>query len=124
MRFKPGLRAEPFNDTGRKRAACARSQRREREALPLLAPLIAEQQPTIDEVMAKRAVEWVVDQKKYRAGRAERWLTARARLDGYQPAIRRKLLSYWQTCQWPGDPSYFLSMLHLFDSNRCGHPTV
>lgn len=79
MRFKPGNRIEPFNDSSRKRAACSRSQRRHREAFPLLAPLIAEQQPAIDDVMAQRAVRWLEDQKAYRARRAAGWRAARAR---------------------------------------------
>lgn len=118
MRFKPGHRIEPFNDTSRKRAACARAQRREREALPLLAPLIAAQQPAIEAVMAQRAARWIEDQKQYRARRAADWRRARARLASYGPEIRPKLLAYWQGCKWPGDPSYFLSMLHMFDTGR------
>lgn len=118
MRFKPGYRVEPFNDTGRKRAACARAQRREREAFPLLAPLIAEQQPSIEAIMAERASRWIVDQQDYRARRAAHWRQARARLGHYPPDIRAKLLAYWQGCKWPGDPNYLMSMLHMFDTDR------
>ena len=118
MRFKPGHRIEPFNDTSRKRAGCARAQRRERDAFPLLAPLIAEQQPAIEAVMAQRATRWIEDQKQYRARRAADWRRARARLASYAPDTRAKLLAYWRSCKWPGDPSYFLSMLHMFDTDR------
>lgn len=118
MRFKPGYRVEPFNDSPRKRAACARGQRREREAFPLLAPLIAEQQPPIEEIMARRATRWIEDQQAYRARRAAEWRKARVRLGHYAPDIRAKLLAYWQGCKWPGDPNYLLSMLHMFDTDR------
>jgi len=32
--------------------------------------------------------------------------------------VRGALLAYWQGCKWPADPSYFLSMLHMYDTGR------
>jgi hypothetical protein len=37
-------------------------------------------------------------------------------------AIRAELLAYWQQCTWPGDPTYFLSMLHMHDTGRLELP--
>jgi hypothetical protein len=53
MRFTRRPRHE-YVVTDRKRAAAARAQRRQREAVPLLAPLIAETQPPIEAVMSAR----------------------------------------------------------------------
>ncbi|WP_299082989.1 hypothetical protein [uncultured Ruegeria sp.] len=55
MRFKMWSRFA-FEDTPRKPAALRRKQQKEREAVPLLADQISEQQPGEDEVMRKRAV--------------------------------------------------------------------
>ena len=69
VRFTRRLRC-PYIVTDRKRAAAARSQRRQRDVLPLLAPLIAEAQPGIDEVMASRAVHWTEWEQRDRDRRA------------------------------------------------------
>lgn len=57
MRFTRRPRCE-YAVTDRKRAAAVRWQRRQRDSLPLLAPLIAEAQPGIDTVMAERVARW------------------------------------------------------------------
>ncbi len=62
-----------FTDTSRKRAALRRKQRLEREALPLLADLIAETQPGEDEVMQDRAARWAASEIRSRNLRADRW---------------------------------------------------
>ena len=38
--------------------------------------------------------------------------------DRKQKAEREALLVYWQGGKWPADPSYFLSMLHMYDTGR------
>lgn len=48
MRFRRWPRPPPFEDTTRKRAALARKQRLEREALPLFSNQIAVQQRGTD----------------------------------------------------------------------------
>ncbi len=64
MRFKrtPSF---AFTDTARKRAALRRKQQRKRDALPLFADQIAEEQPTEDEVMARAVLS---DQQETRWG--------------------------------------------------------
>jgi hypothetical protein len=117
MRFKRQERYE-FRDTGRKRAAFARKQRKEREALPLFADQIAAEQITVDEEMEQRQQQWARQTVTERARRAEDWRRGRKRVREYPEPVRRALLAYWQECKWPADPSYFLSMLHMYDNNR------
>lgn len=67
-----------FQDTHRKRLALERRQRREREALPLFADEIAESQPSADEVMRRRADEWIRDEQRERDRQARNWRSIRA----------------------------------------------
>ena len=71
MRFHRSPR-HPFTDTPRKRAALRRRQAKEREALPLLAALVAEAQPSEDAVMEGRAAQWLVSEARARKWRAAR----------------------------------------------------
>ena len=113
MRFAPRPRC-PYLVTDRKRAAASRLQRRQRDAFPLLAPLIAETQPSIDLVMTERVAAWIKTERDERARRARAWRKARRALDAdHDPTTRRALLDYWNAHRWlPGDPSYLLDMLH------------
>ena len=54
MRFTHRPRCE-YAVTDRKRAAAVRRQQRQRDGLPLLAPLIAAAQPSVEQVMALAA---------------------------------------------------------------------
>ena len=107
-----------FRDTNLKRAAFTRKQRAEREALPLFSEQVAAEQIGVDEEMETRRMQWERHQVIDRKRRAEKWREARPRLNGYQEPVRSALLAYWQQCKWPGDPSYFLSMLHMYDTGR------
>ena len=107
-----------FRDTERKRAAFARKQKAEREALPLFADQVAAEQIDVDEEMTARRLQWERHQAIDRKRRADKWREARRRLNDYQEPVRGALLAYWQGCQWPADPSYFLSMLHMYDTGR------
>lgn len=117
MRFKRLDRYE-FTDTPRKRAALHRKQRLEREALPLFADQIASEQASPDDIMAARAERAVRDEVERRQRRAADWRRARRGLNAYSGAERSALLAYWQRCQWPGDPMYLLSMLHMHANDR------
>lgn len=114
MRFKR-LTRYVFEDTPRKRAALARKQHREREALPLFADAIAAEQPDADQVMQQRAERAARQQADDRAYRAAGWRRARARLAEYPDPLRAQLRAYWQGCGWTADPSYLLGMLTSFD---------
>lgn len=118
MRFRRWPRVEAFEETSRKRAAAVRSQQKARDKLPLLSAIVAEQQPTIDEVMTTRAARYAESQQATRDKRAADWRRARVRLASYGDNARASLLAYWQRNRWPGDPVYLLMMLHMFDTNR------
>jgi len=107
-----------FRDTARKRAAFARKQKAEREALPLFAGQVAAEQIDVDEEMTAPRLQWERQQATDRKRRADKWREARRRLNDYQEPVRGVLLAYWQGCKWPADPSYFLSMLHMYDTGR------
>ena len=118
MRFSHRPRCA-YTVTDRKRAAAVRLQRRQRDSLPLLAPLIGTAQPSIDVVMAERVVRWQHSQQDWRDRQSARWRRGRRLLDQHAPPIRRALLDYWNGHRWlPGDPGYLLDMLHGFTTGR------
>lgn len=117
MRFKRSPR-HPFTDTSRKRAALRRKQRLEREALPLLAELVAEAQPTEDEVMDARAIRWIEQERRSRAYRAARWREARGRLAALTGNERAVLRDAWNRAPYPADPVYLLDFLHSYSVGR------
>jgi len=119
VRFIRARPRTPYNVTDRKRAAARRWQKRQRDALPLLAALVAEQQPSIDQVMEDRERTWTRFEQSDRDQRARRWRSARRQLYSYDPATRRTLLDYWNGHRWlPADPSYLSDMLHGFQRGR------
>jgi hypothetical protein len=118
MRFRAWPRVTAFEDTSRKRAALTRSQRLQRETLPLLADLIAETQPGVDGEMARRAEHWPRMQQTARDDRAQHWRRARRRLFAYDRPLRDAIRAMWQGCPYPADPSYLLDMLHQIDKGR------
>mgnify|MGYP000188662194 CR=1 FL=1 len=117
MRFKRWQR-HPFTDTSRKRAALRRKQQREREALPLFADQIAESQPSEDEVMANRAVQWAAQELRDRNRRAQLWLKARARINALSANERAVLRRAWDCAPYPADPVYLLDVLHSVSVGR------
>lgn len=117
MRFKRCER-HAFIDTSRKRAALRRKQRLEREALPLLADLVAEAQPSEDDVMKARAVQWLEHERRSRALRADRWREARRRLSGFSANERAVLRDAWNRAPYPADPVYLLDFLHSYSVGR------
>lgn len=117
MRFKRCER-HPFTDTSRKRAALRRKQRLEREALPLLADLVAEAQPSEDDVMKARAVQWLEHERRSRALRADRWREARRRLSGFSANEQAVLCDAWNRAPYPADPVYLLDFLHSYSAGR------
>lgn len=117
MRHKKIAR-HPFTDTSRKRAALRRKQRLEREALPLLAELIAEVQPEEDAVMQARAVKWAEDEATSRKRRADRWREARRRLAALSRNEQAVLRDAWNRAPYPADPVYLLDFLHCYRVGR------
>lgn len=117
MRHKK-ISQHSFTDTARKRAALRRKQRLEREALPLLADLIAEAQPGEDAVMQDRAIRWTESQQRTRDLRAARWREARRRLGALTANERSILRHAWDCAPYPADPVYLLDFLHDYNDGR------
>lgn len=117
MRFKHWPR-HAFTDTSRKRAALRRKQRLEREALPLFATQIAEEQPSEDQVMIERAQCWSAHETKERRERAKSWRKARRQIDAFPADERLDVRRAWGCAPYPADPSYLLSVLHRYSLGR------
>lgn len=108
-----------FNDTARKRVAFLRKQKAEREALPLFAAQIAEEQISVDQEMAERDICWERSFADRRQRHADDWRKGRARMRQYPEHIRSALMNYWnRRCPLPADPAYFLTMMHMWDTGR------
>ena len=108
-----------YTVTDRKRAAALRWQQRQRDALPLFGELIAEQQPSIDQIMSERVERWEDSERIRRERRARQWRAGRRLVAAYPAEARRALLDYWNNHRWlPGDPSYLLDMIHGFKTGR------
>ncbi|WP_174147476.1 hypothetical protein [Leisingera sp. ANG59] len=117
MRFKSWPR-HAFTDTPRKRAALRRKQRMEREALPLFADQVAEEQPSEDQVMEDRARAWSEQEVRDRSARAGKWREARRMIDSMPEDERRAVRRAWDCAPYPADPSYLLSVLHSYSLGR------
>jgi hypothetical protein len=112
MRFRKGARPTGYEETSRKRAAFLTKQRREREALPLFAGVIADGQHGVDEEMARRAEVWPLRQQQDRDARAAKWREARGRLFAFDDQRRAVIRRIWRTCPYPADPYSFADLLH------------
>ncbi len=117
MRFKTWPR-HAFTDTSRKRAALRRKQRREREALPLFAAQIAQEQPSEDQVMKERAQAWSEQEIRDRNARAKKWRDARRQIASLPDDARRAIRRVWDCAPYPADPDRLLSVLHSYSLGR------
>jgi hypothetical protein len=118
MRFKRWPRVEAFQETSRTRAAIALSQRRQRDRLPLLADLIAAEQPSIEAVIEERHQAWPKWQQEKRDDRAARWREARRQLATYALITRHAIRRLWNDAPYPGDPSYLGDFLLQIERGR------
>ncbi len=107
-----------MSDTSRKRAGFARSQRLQREKLPLFADLVGETQHHVGTEMARRAIWWPEQQQEGRDRRAAEWRRARARLGAHGNNVRARLTELWRSCPYPADPVYLHGLLTDFDRGR------
>ena len=117
MRFDRYYKGE-FADTDGKRAAAALKQRREVAALPLFGEQVKAAQPSIDSIMEARSKDFSRTLSRDRKRIADKWLCARYLLKKMPPADAQMLREYWKTCKWPGTPSYFLTMLDMFNNGQ------
>ena len=118
MRFKRWPRVEAYQETSRTRAAVALSQRRQRDRLPLLADLIATEQPSIEAVIEERHQAWPKWQQEKRDDRAARWREARRQLATYALITRHAIRRLWNDAPYPGDPSYLGDFLLQIERGR------
>lgn len=123
MRFKKLDRYE-FQDTRRKRLAYARKLRRELERYPLFADELSAKQLPVDDEMMARARRWAEQEIRERKRRAADWRRARQKLRGYPGPVKAALKRKWQQCDWPADPAYLLSMMHMYDNGRLDLPNL
>ena len=103
MIFKPSRRPEPYAVTPRKVSAYNRRLVREREALPLLADMVAADQLPADAEMDRRTAQWDRATMERRAWLAARWRTVRARYFALPPHIRRAIDLSWSRYGGPKD---------------------
>ncbi|MBN9505398.1 MAG: hypothetical protein J0I69_05175 [Altererythrobacter sp.] len=118
MRFRKWPRLTAYEETSCKRAAFLTKQRREREALPLFADMIAAGQHSVDEEMARRAEWWPGQQQDRRDERALVWRKARARLFALPADRRRAIRALWRECPYPADPHSFADFLHQIEVGK------
>lgn len=118
MRFKRWPPRTEFEDTPRKRAALLRNQRKQRDKFPLLAEIIAEEQPDADTVMNRRSHQWRHDDDQTRQRRADAWRRARTRLFAYDPLRLHEFLTLWRSSPYPADPGYLLDFLDALEKGR------
>lgn len=118
MRFRKWPRPTQYEETSRKRAAFLTKQRREREALPLFADMVASGQHSVDDEMARRAIWWPRQQQDRRDERAAVWRKARARLFAFPADRRRAIRALWRECPYPADPHSFADFLHQIEVGR------
>lgn len=118
MRFRKWPRPTAYEETSRKRAAFLTKQRREREALPLFADMIASGQHSVEEEMARRAEWWPRQQQDRRDERAAVWREARTRLFAFPAVRRRTIRAVWRDCPYPADPYSFAGFLHHIEIGK------
>ena len=112
MRFAKWPKPAAYVETSRKRAAFVAKQRREREALPLFADMIAAGQHSVDEEMVRRAEWWPEQQQRLRDERAKVWRRARSNLFAFPEPRRRAIRRAWRDCPYPADPYGLADFLH------------
>lgn len=100
MLFDRYPRFEGFQETPRKRSYLLRKQRAERDAYPLFSDHIAVEQPTVDEVMARRRLLAMTTEASYRQLKAKWWRIARTTYYGLSPTEKAYVLDRWK--HWTG----------------------
>ena len=110
MMFDRYPRYEGFRDTPRKRSAVLRKQKAERDALPLFADQVAALQPSVDEVMSRRAQRADVVEIEHRKFTAKWWRIARSTYFSLPVEQKAKVHARWYQRWWTRTSS---GMLYL-----------
>lgn len=112
MQFNRKVRHGPRTITPRKLAAYERSCRAKRDALPLLAPLIAEAQLPAAEEMARRQASDLIWEQRNRDDHAAKWRQVRARLFALPDHARHAVLSRYNSSRWfPREPGLLATII-------------
>lgn len=112
MQFTRIPRPEARAITGRKLAAYARSCKAKQDRLPLLAPLIAENQLSPEAEMSRRQANDLIAEQASRDRRAAKWREVRARLFALPSTHRNAVLAYYHGSRWlPRNPETLATII-------------
>lgn len=112
VRHETMPRAEARPITNRRLQAARRALARERDACPLFADDIADEQPTPEERVRILDAEHVAWWQRIRDYNAQTWRAARRILNSLPAADRDRLYAEWQSAPYPGSASYFADFLY------------
>lgn len=101
MIFRKAIRHTSREPSNRMKSAYIRSCRNKQEKLPLLAPLIAEAQPSFEEIERQRAITSKACSKNMRDLSACHWRDVRRRLTDLPLDVRKALLERYRTSSMP-----------------------
>lgn len=118
MIFAPAPKARPFEESPRKLANIDRKHKRERDALPLLAPLIAEHQPTATQELQSYGRRWHQTQQNRRHELAQVWRRAKAAFYALPPAARTATRHAWNTSPYPKTAYSFADFIHAIITGK------
>lgn len=111
MIFKKAIRHTPRVPSNRMKSAYVRSCRNKQDKLPLLAPLIAEAQPSFEEMERQRAITSKACSKNLRDLSARHWRSARTRLADLPKGVRQSLLERYRTSSMPKESGTLCHLL-------------
>ncbi len=117
-----------FEWTDRKAAAAVRRLQRERDAYPLFSDQIAQEQPSLDVIKARRIEGAAAAEQRMRNLQARQWRSLRADLFTLPARQRAELVRFWNTASYfPGRPVDFGYVLRRYRSGGLpilmGEPT-
>ncbi|QYC12410.1 hypothetical protein [Brevundimonas nasdae] len=100
MQFKRTVRHPEWQSTTRKESAYRRSCQRKQDALPLLAPLIAEKQRPVEEEFERRRVASLEWEASRRRQIASDWRAVRRRLFDLPDYARKAVVDRYHSSRW------------------------
>jgi len=110
MRFSRFPRHTVRENTPRRVAAAKRAVQTERDKFSLFPELCTHK--NAEERLIAIEVNGAQWWQEFRDLRAKNWHSARANLRAIRPSLAEGIKRYWQTCRWPGDPTYLLGLIH------------
>ena len=124
MRFQPYGRFT-FEWTERKAAAAIRRLQRERDAYPLFSDQIAQEQPSLEVIKARRIQGAAAAENRMRALQAQQWRRLRADFFTLPEGARAELMRFWNAAScFPGRPVDFAYVLRRYRSGGLALPAA